>query len=102
VFNRIETQGAVTNTLVDDFLFTWFVAFLIDWKASGLADGTLRFYRFKLKLFSDFYEIQVVTQISQITPTLIRQYILYLEDTGHNEGWPAPTICTSHNVRLAC
>ena len=29
---------------------------------------------------------QVVTQIHQITPTILRQYLLYLEDTGHNEG----------------
>jgi len=28
----------------------------------------------------------VVTQISQLTPTLLRQYLLYLEETGHNEG----------------
>ena len=39
MFNQIETQGTTTNTLVDDYLLTW---------------------------------------------------------------WPAPTICTSHNVRLIC
>ncbi|MCJ7537302.1 MAG: tyrosine-type recombinase/integrase [Anaerolineales bacterium] len=86
MFNQIETQGTLTKTLVDDYLLTWFEAFLIDRKARGLAAGTLRFYRFKLKLFSDFCETQVVTQISQLTPTLLRQYILYLEDTGHNAG----------------
>jgi site-specific recombinase XerD len=61
-------------------------AFLIDRKARGLADGTLRFYHIKLKLFTDFCETQVVTQIGQISPTLLRQYLLYLGDTGHNEG----------------
>jgi site-specific recombinase XerD len=67
-------------------LLTWFEAFLIDRKARGLAEGTLRFYRIKFKLFTDFCETQVVTQIHQITPTLLRQYLLYLEETGHNEG----------------
>jgi integrase/recombinase XerD len=86
VFNQIETQGTITKTLVDDYLYTWIEAFLIDRKTRGLAEGTLRFYRNKLKLFTDFCETQVVTQIGQITPTLLCQYLLYLEETGHNEG----------------
>lgn len=86
MFNTTETQGIVTNSLIDDYLLTWFEAFLIDRKVRGLADGSLRFYRIKLKLFSDFCETRVVTQISQITPTLLRQYLLYLEETRHNQG----------------
>ena len=72
MFNQIETQGTLTNSLVDDYLLTWLEAFLIDRKARGLAEGTLRFYRIKFKLFTDFCETQVVTQIHQITPTLLR------------------------------
>jgi site-specific recombinase XerD len=86
VFNQIETQGTLTKTLIDDYLLTWFEAFFIDRKARGLANGTLRFYRFKLKLFGNFCDTQVVSHISQITPTLLRQYILYLENSGHNAG----------------
>ena len=82
MFKQVETQGTIPNTLVDDYLLTWMEAFLIDRKARGLADGTLRFYRIKLKLFTDFCETQVVTQIGQITLTLLRQYLLYLEETG--------------------
>jgi site-specific recombinase XerD len=86
MFNQIETQRTLTKSLVDDYLLTWFKAYLIDRKVRGLADGTLRFYCIKLKLFSDFCEPQVATQIHQITPAIIRQYLLYLEDTSHNEG----------------
>jgi site-specific recombinase XerD len=86
VFNQIETQGTLTKSLVDDYLLTWFEAYLIDRKVRGLADGTLHFYCIKLKLFSDFCEPQVATQIHQITPTLLRHYLLYCEETGHNEG----------------
>ncbi len=94
MFNPVETRGTLTNSLVDDYLLTWFEAFLIDRKARGLAEGTLRFYRIKFKLFTDFCETQVVTQIHQITPTLLRQYLLYLEETGHNEGCQHAAYCT--------
>jgi integrase/recombinase XerD len=81
-----ETQGTITNSHVDDYLLNWVEAFLIDRKARGLADGTLRFYRQKLKLFCDFCESKVVTEISQITPTLSRRYLLWVKETNHNDG----------------
>ena len=66
MFNQIETQGTLTNSLIDDYLLTWIEAFLIDRKARGLADGTLRFYRIKLKLFTDFCETQVLPPLTSI------------------------------------
>jgi integrase/recombinase XerD len=81
-----ETQGIIDISVVDDYLLTWMEAFLIDRKAAGVAKGTLQFYRTKLKLFSGYCEAQVVKQVSQITPTFIRQYLLYIEGTGHNPG----------------
>jgi site-specific recombinase XerD len=60
--------------------------FLIDRKATGVAEGTLRFYRQKIKLFSDYCDDQAVKQIGQITPSFLRQYLLYLEESGHNAG----------------
>jgi small-conductance mechanosensitive channel len=60
VFNQVETQGTITNSLIDDYLLTWMEAFLVDRKARGLADGTLRFYRIKLKLFTGSCETQMV------------------------------------------
>jgi site-specific recombinase XerD len=70
----------------DTHLLTWIEAFLIDRKAQGMATGTLYFYQKKLKLFIDYCEAQVVTQITDITPSFLRRYMLYLEDTVHNEG----------------
>lgn len=81
-----ETQGTIKISLVDDFLLTWMEAFLIDRKAAGVTDGTMHFYRTKLKLFSDYCEAQTVKRVSQITPTFLRQYFLYIEGTGHNPG----------------
>lgn len=83
---KIETQRTLQVSNVDDYLLTWLEAFLIDRKASGVAAGTLRFYRQKIKLFSDYCDAQAVKQIGQINPSFLRQYLLYLEEYGHNPG----------------
>jgi site-specific recombinase XerD len=81
-----ESQRTIQVSSIDDYLETWMEAFLIDRKASGVAKGTFSFYRIKLKMFSNYCEAQAVKNISQITPTLIRQYLLFLEEKGHNPG----------------
>ncbi|MGD0612065.1 MAG: hypothetical protein ABSB41_11165 [Anaerolineales bacterium] len=86
MFLRTDIQRTLQNSRVDDYLLTWMEAFLIDRKAGGVAEGTLRFYHSKLKLFSDYGEAQAIQQIGQITPSFIHQYLLYLEGTGHNAG----------------
>ncbi len=74
-----ETQRTLSVSNVDDYLLTWLEAFLIDRKASGVATGTLRYYRQKSKLFTDYCDAQAVNQIGQITPSFLRYYLLYLE-----------------------
>jgi len=81
-----ENQGTINTIIVDDYLLTWMEAFLIDRKASGVACGTMHFYQIKLKLFSGFCDAQAIKNINQITPTFLRQFLLYLEETGHNPG----------------
>jgi len=83
---KIETQRTLQVSTVDDYLLTWLEAFLIDRKAAGVANGTLRFYRQKIKLFFDYCDAQSVNRIGQITPSFLRQYLLYLEESGHNAG----------------
>jgi integrase/recombinase XerD len=83
---KIETQRTLQVSNVDDYLLNWLEAFLIDRKAAGVAQGTLRFYRQKIKLFTDYCDALTVKQISQITPSFLRQYLLYLEESGHNAG----------------
>jgi site-specific recombinase XerD len=81
-----ETQRTLSVSNVDDYLLNWLEAFLIDRKAEGVAEGTLRFYRQKIKLFSDYCDAMSVKQIGQITPSFLRQYLLHLEESGHNPG----------------
>ncbi len=39
-----------------------------------------------MKLFLDYCQAHSVEQIGQISATFIRQYMLYLEESGHNPG----------------
>lgn len=86
MFKSPLDQGTFSKTVVDEYLETWLEAFLIDRKAQGFSDGTLHFYRIKLKKFSTYCEAQLVTEISQITPGFLREYLLWLEVEGHNAG----------------
>lgn len=79
-------QRTIKPVALDDGLVAWIESFLIDRKAQNMSAGTLRFYRFKLKLFVDYCDRQIITRITQITPDIIRRYLLFLEQSGHNPG----------------
>ena len=79
-------QGIIQEYALDTYLLTWIEAFLFDRKAQYLAKGTLDFYRRHLNIFIKFCDSQVVTQIDQLDPNLIRQYLIWLEENGHNPG----------------
>lgn len=86
---RTKDQWTITENDVfsqDAHLLTWIEGFLVDRKAQNMSKGTLYFYVKKLKLFTDFAESRGITQITQITPTDLRLYLLHLEETGHNPG----------------
>ncbi len=76
----------ITTTLGDDNLGIWIRSFLNDRKSQNLAKGTQSFYQRKLKVFLKYADSQTVTNISQITSPFIRDFILFLEQTNHNEG----------------
>jgi site-specific recombinase XerD len=78
-------QWTIVNSQ-DTHLLTWVEAFLFDRKAQGLSKGTLYFYQKKLQLFTAFCESQVVQHITEITPSFLREYLVYLEQRGHNPG----------------
>ncbi len=86
MFLNTDTHRTNTALVVDEYILTWVEAFLIDRKARGAAKGTLMFYSQKLKQFTDFCETQILKDISQITPSFIREFLLYLEEAGHNPG----------------
>lgn len=79
-------QRTISTYLQDDYLLVWIEAFLIDRKAQNMSRGTLEFYQWKLKNFTDFCESKAVKNIMQITPSLLREYLLEFEAKGHNPG----------------
>lgn len=69
-----------------DNLETWINAFLRDCRTRKLSPFTVEFYRAQLATFSAFCITQKVTEVTQITADLIRDYLDLLESTGHNGG----------------
>lgn len=80
-----KTQGTITE-IGEYHLLTWLEGFLVDRKAQNLARGTIAYYQKKLRLFADFCEGQVITDVMQVTPDVLRRFLLWLEETGHNPG----------------
>jgi len=81
---NLNTQ--LTRAVLDDYLLTWIDAFLIDHKARGTARTTIRFYSIQLGKFAAFCDTQAIKNISQITPGVLRDYLLHLEGQGNNPG----------------
>lgn len=61
-------------------------AFRQDRKAQNMAPGTLYFYHAKLSMFTRFCDEQGVDSVSQIDADLLRCFMIWLEETGHNPG----------------
>ena len=72
--------------LGDDYILIWVEAFLKERKAQNLARETINFYKIRLETFNDFLDTQEVKFIGQITPSLIRDFLLLMEERGHNPG----------------
>lgn len=76
---------SVNNSQSD--ILKWVEAFILDRKAKGLAAGTIYFYQMMLKLFTQYLEQNNnPVNLNEITPNLVRAFMIHLEDTGHNPG----------------
>ena len=78
-------QWTITNS-EDTYLLTWMEAFLFDRKAQGLSKGTLYFYQKKLSKFTQFCEGEAIKIMPELSPIIIREYLIWLEQQGHNPG----------------
>lgn len=79
-------QWTIAETRKDDLIQPWMESFIVDRKIQNMSEGTIYFYIAKLKLFYEFCNLVDLSLIHQITPQIIRQYILWLESKGHNPG----------------
>ncbi|HOU00030.1 MAG TPA: tyrosine-type recombinase/integrase [Anaerolineaceae bacterium] len=60
--------------------------FLTDRKSQNLSVGTINLYKKKLLTFENFCRENGVNHAVEITPDLIRLFIMHLQNTGHNSG----------------
>ncbi len=55
-------------------------------RSQGLSPGTIHFYKIKLSKFTSFCLEKWISSILELTPSILREYLLFLQDTGHNPG----------------
>jgi len=82
----VKNQWTISEQSTDTHLLTWVEAFQFDRKAQGFSKGTLYFYEKKLGLFSQYCEGQAIQHITQIAPQTLREFLVWLEQRGHNSG----------------
>jgi len=83
---QINIQDTKCGFQLDDYIETWVDAFMMDRKAQNMATGTIYYYKWRLNEFVRYCETREVKRITQIDPTLLREFILILQDKGHNPG----------------
>ena len=82
-----STKTSVTHALSQaDWLEDWAGEFLKAKKIEGLSPNTIRIYEQQLKHFLTFCDGQMLEQVSQITASDIRNFLLWLGEDGHNPG----------------
>jgi site-specific recombinase XerD len=83
----VNTKTSVTRALSQaDWIEDWAIEFIKAKKIEGLSPNTLRIYTQQLKHFLTFCNAQIIEHISEITSSDIRNFLLWLEDEGHNSG----------------
>ena len=60
--------------------------FIVDRQAGNLTEGSLSFYRQKLRPFLDYLASQGITGPDKVKPTHLRRFLLTLQETDHTPG----------------
>lgn len=66
-----------------DNLAEWIAMFIHACRSRNLAQGTIEFYGKKLQAFVQFCTDLAITNVSQISPETIRNFLIYLEARQH-------------------
>jgi len=69
-----------------DNILSWIEAFIVDRKSRNYSSGTVYFYRKKLEKFWNYCQTQQIIQIKEISATVLRNFLLWLKEQGHNQG----------------
>ena len=79
-----KDQGTILG--FDDTISTWVEAFMIDRESQNISPNTKIFYRNKLRYFVQFCSSQGVDGLMTLRADLLRRYMLWLTERGHNPG----------------
>jgi site-specific recombinase XerD len=97
--NSITTIGipaSSMNFLIEDNISTWNERFIRNCRSRNLALGTIEFYTKKLKGFIGFCNSLGIENLHQITPDVIREFLIALEKKKHK---PAGIHCYYRAIR---
>ena len=74
------SQSAVRNQtiLLDDYIPVWVNEFLTSKKSENLSPASVRFYRVSLEAFMSYCGSHSMKTISQLTPSFLREFLLYI------------------------
>jgi site-specific recombinase XerD len=85
-----NNQDNSTHTIIENIvrynLLEWANQFYQSKKIEGVSGFTLTFYKQQLGHFLKYCESQLISSIEDITPNVIRQFLLWHQETGHNPG----------------
>lgn len=70
----------------ETYIPIWAEAWLVSCRARNLTPRSVDFYREKLGKFLAFCDSLAITQLTQLTPQNVREYLISLENTGHTSG----------------
>jgi site-specific recombinase XerD len=69
-----------------EWLEDWAIEFIKAKKIEGLSPNTLRIYEQQLIHFLTFCKAQMLQRVSQVQASDIRNFLLWLQERGHNPG----------------
>ncbi len=81
-----QTQRIISVLNEELSIRNWMEGFLLDCRARNLSKGSISFYQKKLKVFLRFCDSRIISEIENISSQFIREYIIWLENKGHNAG----------------
>lgn len=92
----LANNGIVLDIYQSDNLQEWIELFIHSCRSRNLSSGTVKFYIMKLNVFLAFCTDMAVSKVSEITPNIIRQFLIFLEERHHK---PAGVHCFYRSVK---